>query len=91
MWMDLVNGLFEAIGAACVLLNVRAIKRDEHIAGVHWAPTIFFTSWGIWNLIYYPHLEQWWSAFGGALLVYANLRWLGLVWFYKRRAARHGR
>src|SRR5690349_13610183 len=86
MWMDLVNGLFEAIGAACVLMNVRALLRDRHIAGVHWAPTVFFTAWGAWNVVYYPTLDQWFSTAGGSLLLLANLWWIFLVWRFRPRA-----
>lgn len=84
MWMDLTNGIFETIGAMCVLLNVHRLHVDREIRGVHWAPTIFFTSWGLWNVVYYPSLGQWWSTAGGALLVLANLWWLVLVWRYRR-------
>lgn len=85
MWMDAINGAFEAIGAACVLLNVHRLHVDRQVRGVHWAPTIFFTSWGLWNVIYYPSLGQWWSTAGGTLLVLANLWWLVLVWVHRPR------
>ncbi len=85
MWMDLINGIFETIGAACVLLNVRALLRDRHIAGVHWAPTVFFTTWGAWNVVYYPTLDQWFSTAGGALLLLANIWWIALVWHFSRQ------
>lgn len=84
MWPDLVNGGFELLGALFILLNVRALIRDKEIRGVHWGPTVFFTSWGFWNLFYYPALDQWLSFTGGLAIVAANVWWLGLTWSYRR-------
>lgn len=84
---DLINGAFEALGAAMVMLSVRQIWRDRRVAGVHWAATVFFTVWGGWNLFYYPHLAQWFSFAGGCFVIVANLLWLGsLLWFSRGRA-----
>jgi len=88
MWMDATNAVFETIGALVVLLNVRALLRDRRIAGVHWAPTVFFTTWGIWNVLYYPALGQWASAAAGVLLALANIAWLVLVWRFRPRPVR---
>lgn len=82
MTPDLINGLFELGGAALLTLNIRALVRDRALSGVHWAPTVFFAAWGLWNLFYYPHLGQWLSFAGGVAVVAVNLVWLGLVlWF----------
>jgi hypothetical protein len=76
---DMVNGAFELIGAAFLLLNTRQVLRHKMIKGVHWGPLAFFSSWGIWNLWFYPSLGQWLSFTGGAMLVVANLVYLGFV------------
>lgn len=79
---DLINGGFETVGALMILLNVRRLWRDKRLMGVHWAPTVFFTSWGLWNLFYYPSLHQWVSLGGGCFLVAVNLAWLAsIAWF----------
>lgn len=85
MTPDHINGAFEAIGAAMLALNVRRVWRDRAIAGVHWAPTLFFTAWGMWNLFYYPSLNQWASFAGGCLLVLMNAAWLVSVLIVSRR------
>ncbi len=86
MTPDLINGLFEAGGAVTLCLNVRALWRDRGISGVHWGPVAFFSAWGLWNLIYYPSLHQWFSFAGGLLVVTINLVWLGLLaWFVRDR------
>jgi hypothetical protein len=36
----------------------------------------------VWNLYYYPHLDQWWSFAGGLVIVAANVLWIGLMVYY---------
>lgn len=79
MTPDHINGLIETIGAVLLFLDVLALRRDRVIAGVHWGPRLFFMGWGLWNLYYYPQLEQYWSFIGGCLLVMANAMWLVLL------------
>lgn len=84
MWQDLLNGLFELIGGSMVFLNCRALYRDKIVRGVNPGVTVLFTSWGLWNLYYYPHLDQWISFSGGLLIVGANALWLSMLWHYRR-------
>lgn len=51
---DLINGSFEFIGSIALLMNVFRLYKDKRIQGMHWASTLYFTSWGIWNIFYYP-------------------------------------
>lgn len=83
MWPDLVNGLFEFSAGMMIWLNVRALRRDKQIRGVSFLPVILFTTWGIWNLYFYAHLDQWCSWFGGISIVVANAVWLFHVWMYR--------
>jgi len=85
MTPDLVNGAFELGGAALLTLNVRALSRARRIEGVHWGPTVFFTAWGLWNLFYYPSLDQWASFAGGLAIVLVNAVWLGLLFRFSRK------
>jgi hypothetical protein len=62
-------------------LNVRRVWRDRTVAGVHLAPTAFFTAWGLWNLFYYPSLGQWASFAGGCAIVIMNAVWLVSAFF----------
>ena len=84
MTPDTINGLFELGGACLVGLNVWKLQRDKMVRGVHWGPVMFFTGWGLWNLYYYPHLEQWYSWVGGAVLVGVNSIWLAQMIYYRR-------
>ena len=76
---DMVNGAFESVGSVFVWLNVRQILRDRDIRGVYWPVTAFFAVWGVWNLYYYPSLEQWASFWAGVALCAGNVVWVVLA------------
>lgn len=82
-WPDYVNGFFEFAGGIALWKNVRAIRKDKMVRGVNWEVTLFFTSWGFWNLFYYPSLAQWASFVGGLNIVAANAAWLYFAWRYR--------
>jgi hypothetical protein len=63
-----VNGTFEICGALPITLSVLKLWRDREVRGIHWGQFAFFSSWGYWNLIYYPVLGQWLSFFGGMMI-----------------------
>ncbi len=80
---DIINGLFEGVGACVLMMNVRQLLHDKVICGVHIFPTIFYTLWGLWNLFYYPSLNQWFSFSGGVAIVIVNAAWVALAIHYK--------
>jgi len=82
---DTVNGGFEAIGGICIWLNVKRLMRDKSVRGVDWRVTAFFWAWGIWNLFFYPSLNQWASFTGGLVIVAGNFAWLWLAIKYRER------
>lgn len=81
---DLVNGSFELVGGFFLWKNVRQLLKDKEVKGVHWGPTMFFFLWGLWNLFYYPHLDQWFSFVGGLNIVVANGMWVYLMMKYTK-------
>jgi len=81
---DLINGLFELLGAVAILGHVRRVFKDKAVAGVAIWSTVFFASWGMWNLYYYPHLEQWASLAGGIAIVLGNFLWIAGLVYYTR-------
>ena len=80
---DIVNGLFELLGGFALWQNVKRIRTDKQCRGVNWQVTLFFTSWGFWNLFYYPSLDQWFSFAGGLNIVAANFVWLSYAIKYR--------
>jgi len=79
MWPDLINGSIELVGAGFTWRNFQQLRRDRQLHGVYWPTTAFFSIWGLWNLIYYPALGQWFSFAGGVLLVAGNVAWVVLA------------
>lgn len=83
MTPDMINGLFELIGGCFLLLNCWRIYKDREVKGTSIFPVIFFTSWGFWNLYFYPSMGAWYSFYGGMLIAAANTVWISLVIYYK--------
>jgi hypothetical protein len=79
---DMINGLFESCGGFFVLLGVLNLHRAKTVRGVSWIHVAFFSSWGYWNLYFYPHLNQWLSFSGGVFLVAVNTCWLAQIGYY---------
>lgn len=85
---DILNGLFESCGGFFIGLSILKLHREKLVRGVSWTHVAFFSTWGFWNLYFYPHLDQWFSFWGGAALVAANATWLGQIVYYNHRAKR---
>lgn len=82
MTFDVINGTFEFIGAIMLTINCYRLHKDRVLKGAHWLPVTFFTAWGLWNLVYYPSLDQWFSFAGGCAIVTVNLVWLMQAWYW---------
>jgi len=83
MMNDWVNGLFELIGGLLLITNCVKLYRDKKVSGINVFPTAFFMCWGVWNLHYYPSLDQWASFAGGIVIVVSNLVWVMMAIYYK--------
>lgn len=84
---DGINGFFELFSGLMVLAHCRQVRKDKDVAGVSLPAVAFFTMWGVWNLFYYPSLEQHVSFIGGVFIVIANTTYLALLWKYRRTGA----
>lgn len=82
---DLINGAFESVGAIMCWANTFKLYKDKQVKGVLIGVQVFFSLWGLWNLYYYPSLNQWASFTGGAMLVLGNAAWCVLAYYYMRR------
>ncbi|MFP3422517.1 hypothetical protein R0K19_24410, partial [Bacillus sp. SIMBA_161] len=78
-WPDYVNGAFELSGTFFISLSIWQVLKDRVVKSVHWGMVLFFSSWGFWNLFYYPHLDQMASFIGGIGIVAANTTYLLLL------------
>jgi hypothetical protein len=79
---DAFNGTLETLGAVFILMSIRMLHTAKLVRGVSAKHVAFFSIWGIWNLYYYPSLGQWFSFWGGVLLVVTNIFWLGQIAYY---------
>ena len=80
---DLINGSFELLAGFFILNHCKKVVKDKKVRGVSIISVAFFTSWGFWNLFYYPHLGQVLSFWGGIIVVFANALWTILLIRYK--------
>lgn len=85
MTADLLNATFEAVGAAFLAADCRALARDKCLRGVFWPGRVFFASWGLWNVVYYPAIGQWLSFTAGLLVLAVNAVWCALAWKYRSK------
>lgn len=82
---DAINGAYELCGGFFLLASCLRLLKDKEVKGISIAASAFFTSWGYWNLWYYPHLNQWLSFMGGILIVIANTWWVSMAIYYTRK------
>lgn len=75
----MINGLFETCAALAIFLHIIKLIHDKKHAGVSIIATIFFTTWGAWNLFFYPHVGLWWSFIGGTFVFGANTAYVILL------------
>jgi hypothetical protein len=82
---DVINCLFELVGSIFTLNHCRVLYKDKRVAGVSVLSILFFTSWGCWNIFWYPYLNQWWSFWGGISILFANLLWIYMILYYRKK------
>ena len=85
-WPDLINGSFEALAGLMVLNHCRVLHAEKMVRGVSVLSSFFFTMWGVWNLYYYPALNQPLSFYGGLVVVASNALYVGMMVFYRKNA-----
>jgi hypothetical protein len=82
---DFINGSFELLAGVFVLNHCRVLHAHKQARGVSLASVLFFTLWGLWNLYYYPSLNQPLSYYGGWFVVGANALYVGMMVSYRSR------
>ena len=75
---DAINGILELVGAFFLLTNCMLLYHHKRVQGISVYTTVFFTTWGLWNLYFYPANKLWLSFAGGALPDDCKLRLGGL-------------
>ena len=91
MTPDLINGIFEFTGSLFIWRSIVLLHKQKMVRGVSFLTTGFFAVWGLWNLFYYPNLNQWLSFYGGLSIVSANCIWVAQMIYFVRMEANHAR
>lgn len=84
MSTDIINGGMALIGAGFLFQNVRAIWKDKSYRGVRMTPTVFFITWGMWNLYYFYSIGQMYSLIGFSVIAVIDVMWICLMFKYRR-------
>ena len=82
MIADGFNGILESISAILIFTSIIRLYGDKMVRGITIYHAGFFLLWGIWNLYYYPSLDQWASFAGSILIVLTNGIWVGMMAYY---------
>lgn len=77
-YSDAINGCWELAGAIFTSFSVLDLYKKKHAAGITLGALAFFTTWGIWNIIFYPVNGHMLSFYGGIVLCSVNLIWTTL-------------
>lgn len=85
---DLINGLFQVVGAIIQWGNVVRIRKHQSVKGFDPKSIAFFSIYGVWCLYFFQGLDQWLSFIGGVMIVAVNLLWLAHVFYYWRKSRR---
>jgi hypothetical protein len=82
---DIINALFEGLASIAVLNHCRRLYADKRVAGMSIYSTVFFWTWGVWNIYYYPSLGQFYSFMCGIAIFAANSIYIGLLVYYTKK------
>ncbi len=85
MIADIINGSFEAGAGLAAIAHCFKLYEDKQVRGVSLGSVVFYIVWGIWNVFYYPHLQQFWSCAGGIFVTLANLLYLIMLRHFRNR------
>jgi hypothetical protein len=73
--LDAINAGFELCGGFAYVPTLLMAWRARRVVGYHLSTTAFFWSWGVWNLFWYRNLDQPFSFWCGAFLLFMSSIW----------------
>jgi len=79
---DIVNAGFELLASLFILNHCRVLYQDKQVRGVSVLSSLFFTLWGLWNLYFYPAVNQSYSFYAGICVVVANAIYVAMLHYY---------
>lgn len=78
---DIINGLFEVVGAFAGIANCVRLHKDKQVKGYAWQVAVFFLIWYWWFVFYYCTLNQVFSMVVGVVAAIIDTIWV-LQFFY---------
>jgi len=82
-WQDLINGSFELLGGPFIFFSIIKLYKYKVANNISLLHPLFFSMWGLWNLYYYPYLNQFFSFLGGIMIFSMNITWLLQIFYYR--------
>lgn len=80
--LDQINATFELAGACFRLYDCWRLYRAKRFIGGSLITAVFFTSWGLFNTMFYPSLHQEWSFWAAIALTTVNAWWIVMAIHY---------
>lgn len=81
---DIINASLEIGCGFFCWVNVIQLIKDKDVKGISWSAMVFFTMVAMWNIYYYPSLDQMLSFYGGLTVLVANFVWVVLAVKYRK-------
>ncbi len=82
---DITMGLIQVISAGFLSKSVWMLYQAKIVRGVSAVTVAFWVAWGLWDLYYFPSLNQWWAFSGGVIVTLMNALYVGLIVRYNYR------
>lgn len=79
----MINGLLEFTGSFFILGHCWAMYNAKDSRAVSLLATLFFFTWGLWNVWFFPAHGLYWSFRGGLFMAAANIAWAWLIIYYR--------
>lgn len=74
--MDEINALFQLGCAYYAWSNALALYRSGSISGINPHSTVFFTIFGVWNMVFFSSIGAPLSFWAGVMTVLGNAAWV---------------
>ena len=79
---DKVNAGFEIAAALFIIYNCFILHHDKLVRGISPYSYVLFTAWSIWNMFFYPIVEQTFSFYAATLMAIAQLVYTCMLAYY---------
>lgn len=86
--MDQANAALEMGGAFLRTLDCIKLFQHKRFVGGHLGTALYFLLWGVFNVFFYPSLNQVWSFWAALALMVINGLWFVMAVYYNHFRAK---